>query len=151
MKFLPVRNPRSTIAAAIAAPVRPKGTPGTESLAQVIAKAFTRTNLRLRARMLRRLLMPVGPLALAVIAGGAFAKYVGQARWSRLTVSLEDAANITANQVVELARYVEQSDPAALTQALAVLSRDATTMAALGTGVAAIVFQRMSRSKVVRF
>ncbi len=144
MKFLPVRKPRSTIATTIAS-ARPDRAPDAISRAQIVAKAFTRTNLRVRARLLRRLLMPVGPLALAVIAGGAFAKYVGQARWSRLYVSLEDAANVSANQVIELAHYVEQSNPGALTQALAVLSRDATAMAALGTGLTAIILQRMSQ------
>jgi hypothetical protein len=115
------------------------------SLAAIVASAYTRTHVALRARVLRRLLLPVGPLALAVIAGGAFAKYVGQARWVRLSVSLEDAANVTARQVVELARYVEQSNPAALQQALAVLARDTTTMAALGASLAALVLERLSR------
>jgi hypothetical protein len=115
------------------------------SLAGIVASAFTRAHAALRARVLRRLLLPVGPLALAVIAGGAFAKYVGQARWVRLSVSLDDAANVTTRQVIELARYVEQSNPAALQQALAVLARDTTTMAALGASLAALVLERLSR------
>ena len=115
------------------------------SLAAIIASAFTRTHVALRARVLRRLLLPVGPLALAVIGGGAFAKYVGQARWVRLSVSLEDAASVTARQVIELARYVEQSNPAVLQQVLVVLARDTTTMAALGASLAAIVLERLSR------
>jgi hypothetical protein len=115
------------------------------SLATIIASAFTRTHVTLRARVLRRLLLPVGPLALAVIGGGAFAKYVGQARWVRLSVSLEDAASVTARQVIELARYVEQSNPAVLQQVLVVLARDTTTMAALGASLAAIIVERLSR------
>ena len=150
MKFSKVRKPPSTIAAAIAAPAHSRRAYVALPLAQVIAKAFSKTRLTVRARMLRRLLVPVGPLALAVIAGGAFAKYVGQARWARLSVSLEDAANVTAGQVIELARYVEQSDPSALTQVLNVLAHDAATMAALGTSVAAIVFDRMSRQPILQ-
>jgi hypothetical protein len=100
--------------------------------------------------MLRRLLLPVGPLALTVIAGGAFAKYVAQARWSRLSVSLDDAARVTSNQVFELVRYVEQSNPAVLQQAMAVIARDATTMAALSASVAAFVLQRWSRRSNAR-
>jgi hypothetical protein len=115
------------------------------SLPALVASIFARTRLALRARLLRRLLLPVGPLALTVIAGGAFAKYVEHARWPRLTVSLEDAARVTTSQVFELVRYVEQSDPAVLQQLMAVIARDATTMAALGASVAAIVLERWSR------
>ena len=120
--------------------------PGREpaSLASLVAKAFARTHVTLRARMLRRLLLPVGPLALTVIAGGAFAKYVEHARWSRLTVSLEDAARVTSSQLLELVRYVEQSNPVVLQQVMHVVARDTTTMAALGVSVAAIVVQRLT-------
>ena len=120
------------------------------SLPALVASVFARTRLALRARMLRRLLLPVGPLALTVIAGGAFAKYVEHARWSRLPVSLEDAARVTASQVFELVRYVEQSNPLVLQQVMVVVSRDATTMAALGASVAAIVLERWSRRNATR-
>jgi hypothetical protein len=120
------------------------------SLAPIVAGAVAKTSLVLRARVLRRLLMPVGPLALTVLAGGAFAKYVEFARWSRISVSLEDAARVTSSQMIELVRYVQQCNPAALQQAMVVLSRDATTMAALGTSVAAIVAQLVANRKAVR-
>jgi len=120
------------------------------SLPALVASVFTRARLVLRARMLRRLLLPVGPLALTVIAGGVFAKYVAQARWSRLSVSLEDAARVTTNQVFELVRYVEQSNPAVLQQVMAVIARDATTMAALSASVAAFVLERWSRRSTAR-
>ena len=76
--------------------------------------------------------MPVGPMALTVLGGGVFAKYAAQARWPRMSVSLEDAARVTSSQVYELVRYVEQSNPHVLQQVMVVLSRDATTMAAVG-------------------
>jgi len=90
---------------------------------EVIAAAFTRLQLRQRARVLRRLLLPVGPLALGVLAGGAFAKYVAQARSPRLNVAVEDAARVTPAQVLELARYAEQSNPTALERALRIIGR----------------------------
>ena len=120
------------------------------SLPALVANVFARTRLVLRARMLRRLLLPVGPLALTVIAGGAFAKYVEHARWARLPVSLDDAARVTARQVFELVRYVEQSNPAVLQQVMTVIARDATTMAALGASVAALVLERWNRHNTVR-
>jgi hypothetical protein len=87
--------------------------------------------------------MPVGPMALAVLGGGVFAKYAAQARWPRMSVSLQDAARVTSAQVYELVRYVEQSNPLALQPVLTALVRDATTMAALGASIAAIVMQHL--------
>ena len=78
--------------------------------AERVADAFARLNLRLRARMLARLLASVGSLALAVVGGGAFAKYL-TATTRGVTVSLEDAARATWSQVFELLRYVQQSNP----------------------------------------
>ena len=120
------------------------------SLPAIVASAFGKTRLTLRARLLRRLLIPVGPLALTVLGGGAFAKYLEQARLPRISVSLEDAARVTSSQVFELVRYVEQGNPYVLQQVLVVLARDATTMAALGASVAAIVMQRLSERKTLR-
>jgi hypothetical protein len=115
------------------------------SLAAIVAEAVPQTRPSLRARALRRLLMPVGPMALAVLAGGVFAKYVESARWSRIAVSLEDAARVSSAQIVELVRYVEQSDPTVLEQVMVVLSRDATTMAAFSVSVAALALQLRAR------
>src|SRR6266567_4004695 len=72
------------------------------SLPAIIAGAFLRLNLRARARMLGRLLASVGPLALAVVGGGAFAKYVIHARLPEIPVSFEDAALATSNQIAEI-------------------------------------------------
>ena len=81
------------------------------SLAAQLADAFAQSNLRARARVLARLIASVGSLALAVVGGGAFAKYIMAARHGRVSVSIEDAARTTRMQVYELARYVQQSDP----------------------------------------
>jgi hypothetical protein len=131
-------------------PTDDKGATDTLALAAILSTAVPKTGLAMRARLLRRLLMPIGPLALTVLGGGAFAKYAGYARWSRLTVSLEDAARLTSNQIVELVNYIEQSDPTVLEQVMVILSRDATTLAALGASVAAIGMQLAARRKPTR-
>src|ERR1700674_2787101 len=82
-----------------------------ESVPTIIASAFGKLNLERRARLLGRLLGSVGPLALKVVGGGVFAKYVRQARRSEIPVSFEDAAHATSSQVRDLVRYVEQSNP----------------------------------------
>lgn len=88
-----------------------------------VADAFGRLNLRLRARMLGRLLASVGgSLALAVIGGGAFAKYLVVAT-SEIPVSLEDAARATWGQIYDLVRYVQQSNPLRLERLVNDLAR----------------------------
>ena len=72
--------------------------------------------------MLGRLIRSVGSLALAVVAGGAFAKYIARAT-AEITVELEDAARATWSQVYELACYVAQSHPHRLQRLLDDLSR----------------------------
>ena len=120
------------------------GAGGVNALPHIVAAAFDRLNIRLRARMLGRLLAAVGPLALAVVGGGAFAKYVAQARWPEIPVSIEDAARATSAQIHELVRYVQQSNPQLFGQLLDVLARDTATIAALGASVAALTINRLA-------
>jgi hypothetical protein len=111
----------------------------TASLVAVVADAVPTTNLPLRARLLQLLMIPIGPLAMTVLAGGAFAKYAKFARRLPIPISLEDAARVSSSQVAEIARYLEQSDPSVLAQVVIAISRDPTAMAALGATVAIAV------------
>ena len=128
----------------IAARKPTRGPHDAPSLATIVAVTFNRLNLRMRARMLGRLLASVGPLALTVIGGGAFAKYVTHARLQEIPVSIEDAARATSGQIYEIVRYVEQSDPQLYSQLLNVLARDSTTIAALGASIAALTLNRLA-------
>jgi hypothetical protein len=118
-------------------------------LPAIVTRAFAAASVGLRARVLSRLLPSVGPLALMVLGGGAFAKYVHQARWSALSVSFSDAARVTSTQIYELATYVQQSNPEVARQILSVLSRDVSTMTALGATLGAIMLSYLS-GKTVR-
>ena len=81
------------------------------SLSAMVARSFVKFDIALRARLLGRLLASVGPLALKVVGGGVFAKYVRHARSPEIRVSFEDAARATSTQVRDLVHYVEQSNP----------------------------------------
>jgi len=120
--------------------------PGYEapSLPTLVAGVFTKLRLAQRARVLRLLLTPVGPMALAVLGGGAFAKFVAQARWPRMSISPADAARVTSAQMFELVRYVEQSNPQFLQQVMVALSRDTSIIAAVGASFALVVMRHMS-------
>ena len=110
----------------------------------IVARAFSAAGVGLRAKVLSRLLSSVGPLALTVVGGGVFAKYVQQARWSALSVSFSDAARVTSKQIYDLAMYVQQSNPDVTRQILNAFSRDVTTMTALGATVGAIAISYLS-------
>ena len=110
----------------------------------IVARAFSTAGVGLRVKILSRMLRAVGPLALAVVGGGVFARYVQQARWSALSVSISDAARVTSAQIYELAIYVQQSNPEVTRQILNVLSRDVPTMTALGATIGAIAISYLS-------
>ena len=131
--------PAGTAAPDVSSPVD-----GAPSLPAIIATTFDRLNIRLRARMLGRLLASVGPLALAVVGGGAFAKYVTQARWPEVPVSFEDAARATSSQIYDIVRYVQQSNPQIFSHLLDILARDTTTIAALSASIAALGINRLA-------
>lgn len=89
--------------------------PGSDpDIPALVSEVYHRAPVPLRAKLLECLLRPVGPLALLTIAAGAFARFLYRLTGEAVPVALEDVARITASHVVELARYVEQSSPAAL-------------------------------------
>jgi glycerol-3-phosphate dehydrogenase len=121
-----------------------------EAVPAIVVQAYEAANARMRVRVLNRMLRAVGPLALAVVAGGAFARYVTQARWSALTVSLSDATAVSSAQVYEIASYVQQSNPEVIRQIAAVLARDVPTMSALGATVGALLIGYLSKQPRTR-
>ena len=116
----------------------------TLSVPTVVASAFGRLDLNRRVRLLGRLLGSVGPLALAVIGGGVFAKFLPSARLPVVPVSFEDAALATWTQIYELVRYVEQSNPNLVEGLLTALMQDGITMTALGASIAAFAVKQVS-------
>jgi hypothetical protein len=119
----------------------------TLSVPTIVASAFGTLDLKRRAPLLGRLLGSVGPLALAVIGGGVFAKFLPNARSPVVPVSFEDAALATSSQVYELVRYVEQSNPNLIEGVLTALLQDGLTMTALGASIAAIAIKQISDRK----
>jgi len=90
--------------------------PARSALPELIADAYRRAAAPLRRKLLEGMLRPVGSLALAAIASGAFSAFLLR------HVTLEDVARITAEQLVELARFVAQVNPDVLQQTLSMLA-----------------------------
>jgi len=117
------------------------------SIPAIVASAFGKLDLKRRSRLLGSLLGSVGPLALAVIGGGVFAKFLPSARLPVVPVSFEDAALATSSQVYELVRYVQQSNPNLIEGVLTALLQDRMAMTALGASIAAIALKQISDRK----
>jgi len=102
-----------------------------EPVPALIARVYDEASQPFRLKLLSLLLRPVGPLALVAIASGAFASFLGRRTWQGSEVSLEDAARITGEQILELARYVEQANPDLIAQVAPLVATDLTGVGAL--------------------
>jgi hypothetical protein len=85
--------------------------PADANVPVLVAKVYDQAPASLRQRLLNHLLRPVGPLALVVLAAGAFARLLPPGRWSSAQVQLDDVWSIGPDQVLALAQYVEQKAP----------------------------------------
>lgn len=94
----------------------PAGEARERVLSQLLSEVYQESAPPLRARLLECLLKPMRPLGLVAVAAGAFGGFLHRESWGRLSVSIDDALRYSADQVFELARYVEQFQPEALHQ-----------------------------------
>ena len=102
-----------------------------QPIPELVSRVYHEAPVRLRAKLLELLLRPVGPLALVVIAAGVFGRFLYRLQGNALPISLEEAARITSDHVLELARYVEQSSPSVLLQIGSMISHRPISVATL--------------------
>ena len=76
-----------------------------------VSGLFTEATGPFRVQLIEILMRPMGALGLVAVAGGAFAALRQRHGWQTLRVTLDDAARITADQVLELATYLQQATP----------------------------------------
>lgn len=85
---------------------------------RLITRMYAASDAPLRARLLQRLLDPLGTLGLAAIAAGAFSGFLQRRSAEGIRVSIEDVSRYSSDQIAELVRFVGQVSPDAL-QAIA--------------------------------
>jgi len=88
-----------------------------ERAARLVARLYDSANQALRTRLVACLVRPLGPLALAAVAAGAFTAVLSRSGAGSFSVAIGDVARFSKEQVAELARFVEQVQPDALLQA----------------------------------
>lgn len=114
---------------------------------ELVSRVYESAALGQRVTLLTCLLRPIGPLAAAAVATGAFVQCFARAQWQTASVTVEDALSATSGQVLELARYVEQSHPQIVVQVVNMLSRDATLTAIVGSSMVALLMKTLGRRR----
>ena len=111
----------------------------------LIAELYDNASQPLRAKLLECLLRPVGPLAMVAIAAGAFGSFLHRGAHHRLSVTLDDVARISGNQMLELARFVEQCGPEAFDQVASVLADNPSGIAAASASALTLLMRLLRR------
>jgi hypothetical protein len=93
-----------------------------QGIPELVSQVYHQAPAFLRANLLECLLKPVGPLALLAIAAGAFARFLYRLQRDAMPISIDDAARITSDHVLELARYLEQCSPDTLLRFAALIA-----------------------------
>jgi energy-converting hydrogenase Eha subunit G len=119
-------------------PILPGSTasPADAALPALVSEVYRTAPASLRVKLLECLLRPVGPLALAVIASGAFGAFLQRRTWAGASLSIDDVSGISAEQFSELAGYLEQASPEVFLQMPALLAGSPLVMA---TGSGAVL------------
>jgi hypothetical protein len=111
----------------------------------LIAELYDNATQPLRVKVLECLLRPVGPLALVAIAAGAFGNFLHRGAPNRLSITLDDVARISGNQMLELARFVEQCGPEAFDQVASVLADNPAGLAAASASALTLLVRLLRR------
>lgn len=112
---------------------------------RLLARLYRSANHVLRKRLVACLVRPLGPLALASVAAGAFTTLLSRSGAGVISFAIEDAALFSPEQVAELARFVEQVQPDALVQAARLAAAHPTGIGAFSASVAVLLAIELGR------
>lgn len=103
-------------------PVDAAGAP--PEVPSLAARLFVESPLRVKQKLVTILLGVAGPLALASLAEGRFARFLLRSPSESLLVSLEEARRLTEGQVLAIADYAWQASPAVYARLVEVLQAE---------------------------
>jgi len=132
--------PDPAVAAAVPSPAAVHG-----RAPRLLARLYGSANHVLRSRLVVCLVRPLGPLALASVAAGAFTALLSRSGAGGLSIAIDDAARFSQEQVAELARFVEQVQPDALAQAARLAAAHPTGVGAFSASVAVLLAIELGR------
>ena len=107
-----------------------------------VSGVFREAPVDFRVQLIECLMRPMGALGLVAVANGVFAAVRQRHGWDRLQVTLEDTARISADQVLELSTYLQQTTPDVFSQVVDLVSRQP----AVASGLSAMLLMHVVRS-----
>ncbi|MBX3618854.1 MAG: hypothetical protein KF891_02505 [Rhizobacter sp.] len=116
-----------------------------ERVPRLVSRLYRTAGAGLRARMLACLLRPLGLLGLSAVASGAFAGFLHRSGDRGLGVPIDELGRYSNDQIVELARFVEQVSPEAIQQVAGLLADNPVGVAAFSTAVAMLLLRALRR------
>jgi hypothetical protein len=128
---------------------RPAETSGAKAVVaapRLVARLYTAANAPLRARLLACLMRPLGPLGVAGVAAGAFAGFLGRRGVAPTHIDLEGVARVSSEEVLELARFVEQVSPEALQHFAGLVSASQLGLATFSASALVLLYRALHAS-----
>jgi hypothetical protein len=96
--------------------------------------------------MLVCLLQPLGTLSLVAVASGAFGRFVHRDPAALDASGMHDLARYSGDQVLELARFVQEVNPDTLQQLMRLLADSPVGMASLSASAIVVLYRGMRPS-----
>jgi hypothetical protein len=127
--------------------VRPSAQAKGVPAARLVSRLYRTAEPSLRVRLLNCLLKPLGTLALAGVAAGAFAQFVHRSGAATARAAFDDVAQYSNDQLMELARFVEQVSPEALRDFTKLMSDHPVGMAAFSASTVMLLARKLGRKK----
>jgi hypothetical protein len=113
----------------------------------LIARLFSESSFGVRRRIVALLVGVAGPLALAALADGRFARLLLRST-DAVRVSLDEARRLTEGQVLALARYAWEASPEVFDRlAVALASEDPTLLRSLTGALFLLALSASARVK----
>ncbi|MDE2611954.1 MAG: hypothetical protein KGL78_00815 [Burkholderiales bacterium] len=114
---------------------------------RLVARMYAASDAALRARVLQRLLDPLGTLGMAAVAAGAFAIFVQRRGIDGIRVSLDDVSRFSGEQIAELAHFVWQVSPEALQSVANAIVDSPVGLTAFSASAAVLLVQALGRMR----
>jgi hypothetical protein len=134
-----------TVDASAAVPHVPAVRRRTTSVARLVCRIYGTAPPALRAKLLACLVRPLGTLGVVGVAAGAFGVLLYRSGSEGARSAMGDMARFSNDQIVELARFVEQVNPDALQDFASLFTQRSMGMAAFSASAALLLMRALQQ------
>lgn len=113
---------------------------------RLVARLFSAADVSLRTRLLDCLMRPLGTLGLAAVSAGVFVRFLDSRGAADAGADSASIARLTNDQVLELARFVQQVSPMAFRQFAEIVAGHGFGLAAFSASVLMLLFRALHTS-----